>query len=220
MRQNDSRDPSLDRSGASTAAWERSLRPSRSTGTVWLLVGVVAAAALLYALFSLWPDARPVRDAAVRQDSPAAVAPPVIAPAPRQDARRRPEADTPRRTQRFAKCISAAGAITYSDGLCPADASATEVAVNPDLNLADGMSDEARLASMRDNRALARSAVEHERRVAMNVDRSTSAECAQLKALIEAIDAAARQPLPAFRQDQLKDERRRAHDRRFALRCG
>lgn len=219
MRQNDSRDPSLDRSGASMAAWERSLRPSRSTGAVWLLIGVVAAAALLYALFSLWPAAHQVRGGMVRKVAPTA-APPVIAPAPRQDARRRPEAEAPRRTQRFAKCISAAGAITYSDGPCPAGTKATEVAVNPDLNLADGMSDEARLASMQNNRAIARSAVEHERRVAMNVDRSTSPECAQLKALIEAIDAAARQPLSAFRQDQLKDERRRAHDRRFALRCG
>ncbi len=219
MRQQDSRDPSLDRSGDSAAAWERSLRPSRSVGAVWLLVGVVAAAALLYAVFSLWPDARQMRDAAVRQGAPA-TAPALIAPAPQQDARRRPEAEASQRTQRFAKCISAAGAITYSDGHCPAGTRATEVAVNPDLNLADGMSDEARLASMQNNRAIAQSVVEHERRVAMNVDRSKSPECAQLKALIEAIDAAARQPLPAFRQDQLKDERRRAHDRRFALRCG
>jgi hypothetical protein len=220
MRQEDSRDPSLDRRGASMAAWERSLRPSRSTGAVGLLIGVVTAAALLYVVFGLWPNARQMRDAAVRKVAPAAPAPPVIAPAPRQDARRRPEADAPQRTQRFAKCIAAAGAITYSDGPCPAGTRATEVAVNPDLNLADGMSDEARLASMRDNRARAHAVVEHERRVAMNVDGSTSPECAQLKAQIEAIDAAARQPLSAFRQDQLKDERRRAHDRRFALRCG
>jgi hypothetical protein len=219
MRQEDSRDPSLDRSGASMAAWERSLRPSRSTGAVWLLVGVVAAAALLYAVFSLWPDARQMRDAAVRQGAPAAAVPPVIAPAPRQDARRRPEAEAPRRTQRFAKCMSVAGAITYSDEPCPAGARATEVAVNPDLNLADGMSDAARLASMRDNRARAHVVVEHERRVATNVD-SAVAECGHLKALIDSIDAAARQPLSAHQQDRLKDQRRRAHDRRFELRCG
>ena len=72
---------------------------------------------------------------------------------------------------------------------------------------------------MRENSAVAQSVLAHERRVAMNVDSSTS-ECDQLNALIASIDAAARQPQPPFEQDRLKDQRRHAHDRRFALRCG
>jgi hypothetical protein len=55
--------------------------------------------------------------------------------------------------------------------------------VKPDSNLADGMSPEARQASMRSNSTIAQSVLEHELRVAKNVDGS-SAECAQLNALI------------------------------------
>ncbi|MGJ7565613.1 hypothetical protein ACSFBM_17305 [Variovorax sp. GB1R11] len=72
---------------------------------------------------------------------------------------------------------------------------------------------------MRENSAVAQSVLAHERRVVMNVDSSTS-ECVQLNALITSIDAAARQPQPPLEQDRLKDQRRQAHDRRFALRCG
>ena len=91
--------------------------------------------------------------------------------------------------------------------------------MKPDANIADGMAQDARQASMRRNSAIAQSVYEHERRVAMNVD-SFSSECAQLNALIASIDAAARQPLSGFEQDRLKDQRRRARDRQFALRCG
>jgi hypothetical protein len=72
---------------------------------------------------------------------------------------------------------------------------------------------------MRQNSALAAAVVQYERRVALNVD-SSVAECSQLNAQIAAIDAATRQPLPGHEQDRLKDQRRRARDRQFALRCG
>jgi hypothetical protein len=71
---------------------------------------------------------------------------------------------------------------------------------------------------MRDNSVIARSVLEHELRVAKNVD-TASAECTQLRELIASIDAVARQPLPGYEQDRLKDQRRHANDRRFALRC-
>lgn len=106
-------------------------------------------------------------------------------------------------------CISAAEAATYSDGLCPPGTRASEVLVKPDSNLAD----------MHGNSVVGQAVLRHERRVALNVD-STVAGCAQLNALIAAIDAAARQPQPGFEQDRLKDPRRRARDRQFVLRCG
>lgn len=85
--------------------------------------------------------------------------------------------------------------------------------MTPDVNLlAGGMSRDARQASMRRNSAIAQTVLGHERRVAMNVDNS-STECAQLNALIAWIDAAARQPQSGFDQDRLKDQRRRARDR-------
>ncbi len=219
MRHEDFRDPTMDPRSPAAAAWERSLRPAGSSGGVWLLLGIAVAAGLIYALVSLWPGAGPLRSADERQAAPATPSPAADADAPRQSPRSPSVPGTPPRTQRFAKCTSAQGAVTYSDGACPAGTRAAEVTVNPDINLADGMSREERLASMQDNRAAARALAAHERQVAMNVD-TPGWECAHLKALIESIDAAARQPLPASEQDRLKDQRRRAHDRRFALRCG
>jgi hypothetical protein len=91
------------------------------------------------------------------------------------------------------------------------------VAVQPDINLADGMNPRAREASMRENSAVAQEMVAHERLAAMNVDGSMS-ECNHLESLITSLDAAARQPLPGYEQDRLRDERKRARDRQFALR--
>lgn len=46
-----------------------------------------------------------------------------------------------------------------------------------------------------------------------------SGECAALKAQIESIDVAARQPLPASEQDRLRGERQRARAREAELGC-
>lgn len=72
---------------------------------------------------------------------------------------------------------------------------------------------------MRQNSALAAAVIRHERRVVLNVDSSVT-ECGQLNAQIAAIDAATRQPLSGYEQDRLKEQRRRARERQFALRCG
>lgn len=51
-------------------------------------------------------------------------------------------------------------------------------------------------------------------------DRASQAwECQQLNQQVAHIDSMARQPLPAWRQDQLRAERQAARDRQFALRC-
>jgi hypothetical protein len=218
MRKEDSRDPWMNHARDPTAAWERSLRPSKPSSLVWILIGVAVVLGGAFVALGSWPLAEKVPHAKERQvvpgSSSAVRAPPVQEDSPRQlDPERAP------RLQRFAKCISAGGAVTYSDGPCPNNTRAAEVAVNPDLNLAEGMSVEDRQASMRHNSAIAQSVLEHERRAAENVD-TTGSACAQLKELIASIDAAARQPLPGYEQDRLKDQRRHANDRRFALRCG
>ena len=92
------------------------------------------------------------------------------------------------------------------------------VAVRPDLNLADGMSRAERVASIRDSRIRAEASAEYERWVAAQVD-SPSLECAQRDAQISALDAEARQPLPGWRQDEIRELRKKARDRQFALRC-
>ena len=138
----------------------------------------------------------------------------------------RPEATEPRapasqdgRITRVTKCVSARGApTTFSDGPCPPGTRSDVVAVRPDLNLADGMSRAARSESIQDSRIKAQATAEYERWVAAQVD-STSLECDRLDAQITALDAEARQPLPGWRQDQIRDLRKRARDRQFALRC-
>ena len=55
-------------------------------------------------------------------------------------------------------------------------------------------------------------------RVARNVD-NTASECSELEARIRGLDAAARQPLPGFEQDRIRNEKKQARDRQFALRC-
>ena len=92
------------------------------------------------------------------------------------------------------------------------------VAVRPDLNLADGMSQAERSESIRDSRIKAQASAEYERWVAAQVD-SISFECARLEEQITALDAEARQPLSAQRQDRIRELRKTARDRQFALRC-
>jgi len=217
MRKEDSRDPWLNQSHIPMTDWENELRPSRSSNRMLFLLAAAAAAIATFVAFSGWRDSAALRNQHERQVAPAK--PTVEAsPAPRSEERELEPAQSPR-VQRFTKCISSAGAATYSDGPCPSGTRTGEVSVKPDANLADGMPRAARQASMAQNRAIAQSVYEHERRVSMIVD-SSSTECAQLNALIASIDAAARQPQSGFEQDRLKDQRRRARDRQFALHCG
>lgn len=218
MRKEGSRDPWLDQPHAPMTAWENALRPSRSSNRMLFLLAAAAAALATFVAFNGWRDSAALRDPQQRQVAPAKPQEVGASPTPRPEARELAPAQSPR-VQRFAKCISPAGATTYSDGPCPDGTRTGEVSVKPDANLADGMAQEARQASMRRNSAIAQSVYEHERRVAMNVD-SSSKECDQLNALIVSIDAAAHQPQSGFEQDRLKDQRRRARDRQFALHCG
>ena len=181
------------------------------------VLAAVAAALAVFVTFNAWRNSAGLRKQTERPITPAAPAAPNASPAPRLGERELESASSPR-VHRFAKCISPKGAASYSDGPCPPGTRSGEVAVQPDDNLADGMTDEARRASLRRNSAIAQSAVEYERRVATNVDASVM-ECAQLNALVASIDAMARQPQPGFEQDRLRDQRKRARDRQFALRC-
>ncbi|RYG35552.1 MAG: hypothetical protein EON93_06395 [Burkholderiales bacterium] len=86
------------------------------------------------------------------------------------------------------------------------------------MTVADGMRLEDREAVQQANRIAAQQMVAHEMRVAQNVD-SVNDECGSLNAAVAAYDAEARQPQPAWRQDRLREMRKAARDRQFALRC-
>lgn len=218
MPKDDSRDPWMNQSREPMPAWERALRPSRSSS--WTLLPVAAAVTTLavFVVFNSWRDWRSTQSQRAQPVAPSSLPQSNVSRPLRNEGRELERPSTPG-VQQFAKCISPNGTATYSDGPCPTGTRAGSVSVTPDANLADGMSRDEREASMRQNSALAAAVIQHQRRVAQNVDNSV-AECGQLNAQIAAIDAATRQPLSGFEQDRLKDLRRRARDRQFALACG
>lgn len=220
MRLDDPHDPSMNERREPLTAWERGLRPAASSNRVLLLALVLAVLLAGFALargWLAWPDrgGAPAPQGASAPMPPARIAPATPAAAPDASAF---QPVPGLRVQRFSKCVTRTGAASYSDGPCPTGTRAMAVAVQPDINLADGMSPHAREASMRENSAVAQEVATHERRVAMNIDTSVL-ECRLLESRIAALDALTRQPLSGSEQDRLRDERKRARDRQFALRC-
>lgn len=199
--------------GRQSAGWERRFEPRRSSKRVLIVITLIGAAllALLYVR-----GAQQVGSKALLEEQPFAQ--------PADSSKRTPEEhpavqpQTSQRIQRVAKCLSPTGAVTYSDAPCPAGARPSAVDIRPDSNLADGMSDRERSNSLRQNVEAAQAIAAHERVVAVNVYQAGT-ECPQLDALIAAIDSAARLPQPGLEQDRLREQRKRARDRQFALRC-
>lgn len=216
----------LDEARAPMTAWERALRPAGASRWVLALLLVAVGVFLTLAVWTAMQDARhssperaaPQASAPVGGSTPDAwVSPPSAPPATAAPSTNQP------RAQQISRCTSHAGSASYSDSPCPAGTFESIVTVRPDTNLADGLTSEARQASIQANAAAAQSAAQYEQHVALNggrADTGIAAECGLLNAQVAAIDSAARQPLPAQEQDRLKAERRRLRDRQSALRCG
>ena len=212
----DSRDPLQQRREAMTA-WERGLRPNTERHRLlWLALAVLL-------MFFAWRGAEWLlthkqQGVARLAAPPPAVRLPTVPPsAHTPDAR--PRAAPQSESYGVTKCLSAAGKAEYSDGPCPAGSRATTVWVQPNVNLADGMSPAERDASMRDNSAVAAQVRQHERRVAQNTGGDALGECTALGAHIKWIDAMARQPQGAWTQDELTQDRKESRDRQFRLGC-
>lgn len=204
------------------SAWERSLRPTAERHwLLWLVLG-----ALL--VFVAWRGADWLLAQHAQRVARLAASPPPVrlpsVPSPTSKPRAatdvavRPAPPTPE-SYGVTKCLSPSGQAAYSDGPCPAGARASTVWVQPDLNLADGMSRAEREASMRNNSAVAAQVQQYERRVAQNTGGDVLGQCAALDAQIKSIDAAARQPQSAWMQDRLTRERKEARDLQFRMRC-
>jgi hypothetical protein len=217
----DHRDPLHDSRNAMTE-WERSLRPTRERHwAMW-----IALSALL--LFGLYRGAEWLLAQRAALRPKASSAPPSLpapssatgsVPSPRPPAVR-PENSVAPGTVEVTKCVSASGKAAYSDGPCPVGAVAKTVRLRRDLNLADGMSVEAREASNRENAALVAQQRSYERQVAQGAGSTTQPdECSALDARIKSIDTTARQPQSAAMQDWLRDQRQQVRDRRFRLGC-
>lgn len=211
MPTKDRRDP-FDSLRTPMTSWERSLRPARTSG--WLvgclmIVGIMAIA---------WVATKPTMfQKALRQPSAVHVTPVTAPETPSRQVDPVVVPQPARQAQRIKKCIAPQGTSGYTDGFCPAG-SRSVIAELPAISVADGMTQDQRLASQQVNRIEAQRVLAHELQVAQNVDR-TSNECGMLNAAVAAYDTEARQPLSAWRQDRLREMRKAARDRQFSLRC-
>lgn len=207
----------LDQAQPSLAEWEARLQPKRSSSAPLVLLAVLASGAVIlgtaWGLRNFHGSAPAVPNSQVRS-----TAPPYHAPAAAQPGKSVFPAARTERVERFARCVSASGTVAYTDQPCRKGERAGFVELRPDSNLADGMSVEARQASNSSSAVAAQQLAAHERRVAMNVTQAGS-ECPQLDLLIAALDAAARLPHSAAEQDRLREQRKQARDKQFALRC-
>ncbi|OAK60555.1 hypothetical protein A3K87_23805 [Variovorax paradoxus] len=219
MKPDDDYDPMRERREAMTA-WEHGLRPKPDRHwALWLALAVLAV--YLFYMGAEWLLAQ--QRAPKQSAGPTMAVPPGIAPPP-QDARPAPSppvaspgAPGPD-TFEVTKCLTPSGKAAYSDGPCPDGSRATTVRLRRDVNIADGMSPQAREASIRDNAAVAAQQHQYERQVAQNVANEMG-ECSGLAEHINWIDAIGRQPQGAYSQDWLRDERKRTRDRQFRLGC-
>jgi len=219
MKPDDNYDPMRQRREAMTA-WEQGLRPKPDRHwALWLALAVLAV--YLFYMGAEWLLAQ--QRAQKQSAGPTMAAPPGIAPPP-QDARPAPSPPvaspgaTGPDTFEVTKCLTPSGKAAYSDGPCPEGSRATTVRLRRDVNIADGMSPQAREASIRDNAAVAAQQHQYERQVAQNVANEMG-ECSGLAEHINWIDAIGRQPQGAYSQDWLRDERKRTRDRQFRLGC-
>ncbi|MFL9666140.1 hypothetical protein WIX39_004275 [Variovorax sp. AB1(2024)] len=219
MKPDDDYDPMRERREAMTA-WEQGLRPKPDRHwALWLALAVLAV--YLFYMGAEWLLAQ--QRAQKQSAGPTMAVPPGIAPPP-QDARPAPSPPvaspgaTGPDTFEVTKCLTPSGKAAYSDGPCPEGSRATTVRLRRDVNIADGMSPQAREASIRDNAAVAAQQHQYERQVAQNVANEMG-ECSGLAEHINWIDAIGRQPQGAYSQDWLRDERKRTRDRQFRLGC-
>jgi hypothetical protein len=115
------------------------------------------------------------------------------------------------------KCV-AKDKTSYSEGACPPGSIASAVAIDPRVNLIEAPrvpvttpAVEAPVAAQPSNSV----------RVSQGNDAhfDRKAECQGLNAYIEKLDAWARQPQSAQTQDWIRDERKKARDRQFGIRC-
>jgi len=202
------------------AAWERHHRTRRGIHPV---VSLAIWVVILWGLYRGGEWLLAQRE--LKNRVPAApVSQPVRSPTASDEVRSMPSPlDRPKAPQSTSyavtKCIAGNGRAGYTDGPCPQGSRPVAVSVQPDINVADGMSIEARQASIQRNSAMAIESSQREVRIAQSNQVSVGNECAQIQTQIAWIDSAARQPQSAPMQDRLTEDKRQLRTRQFALHC-
>lgn len=196
-------DPDFTKNSDSDAPFRPS--PDKSI-TPWLLALVVVAG-LLYAGYQSidWGKEKPVQNkATIVTTTPS---PP---PQPAQ-----PQATLTEPGSRIITKCTGGGKTTYSDGECPQGSAASQLVTKADYNLMAGLTPEQLAAVKRlDAHATTAATVAQNSPVVTN-----TSECKALDAQIANLDAMARQPQTMQMQDWIRDQRKKARDRQFAIRC-
>jgi hypothetical protein len=207
------------------------LRPPEPRSATFLLLRVLVFVAVLFVLYQgadAWlkhREAQRMRPVAVPVPTVLpSPAPPVARPEPTTPSAAPPRqppatAGRPTSSHTVTKCVLQ-GKTSYSDGPCPEGAAASSVLIERNMNVADSPRTdpspraEAALSTAAPGSGLPSPAVR-----VVNEAAERKAECVALSAYIEQLDAQARQPLSGQRQDWIRQERKQARDRQFALRC-
>lgn len=123
--------------------------------------------------------------------------------------------EPPGRTRIITKCV-VAGKTSYTDGPCATDAISSQLITKPDQNLMDSVKPAPAKA------AVATAQPETSPQPDQTQDRATSsnaAECSDLENWIIHLDNIARQPQGPQTQDWIRNERKKARDRKFRIAC-
>lgn len=193
-------------------AWERRLRPPKASG--WRLGTLLVIGVLVVA----WVAIKPVNPREALEKFKVTNVAPATEPAESfsglaPELKFQPSPQVPGITM----CLGPEGVVQYTDGACRAGLRPVKADL-PAVNVVDGMTPHQRLALQRANQVEAQRVFAQEIQVVQSVGRASD-ECSTLNAAVAAYDAEARQPLPAWRQDRLRELRKAARDRQFSLRC-
>lgn len=182
-------------------------RPKADKGITPWLIAVFFVAGLLYLGYKSidWGKKKPMQN-----KPPVITSAPTPSPLPTQP--QAPSTDTGNRV--VTKCISN-GKTTYSDHGCPQGSATSQVLTKADLNIVAGLTPEEQATVKRlDSQAATEATISQNSPVVTN-----ASECKAWDAQIANLDAMARQLQSMSMQDWIRDQRKRARDRQFALRC-
>ncbi len=196
-------DPDFTKNSSGDAPFRPS--PDKSI-TPWLLA-LVFVAGLLYAGYQSidWGKDKPMQN-----KLPIVATTPSPPPQPAQ-----PQAPLTEPGSRVVTKCTGGGKTTYSDGDCPQGSATSQLFTKADYNLVAGLTPQ-QLAAVKRLDAQAATAAT----VAQNSPVVTdTSECKALDAQIASLDAMARQPQTMQMQDWIRDQRKKARDRQFAIRC-
>lgn len=194
---------------------DKPFRPAPENSLLRWIGAVLALLALSYAGYRVWESSRYQAPSSNARE----VAPPIspTAPTPRATSQTLPPAAVAPEpgTRIVTKCVLN-GKTIYSDDACPQGAPSSRVVTREDHNLMTGLTP-AQLAAA--NRIRPEEPSSTTVGQSENPPQSTTSECKALDEHIKYLDALARQPQSGQMQDWIRDQRKKARDRQFAIRC-